>query len=182
MQKGVILDQKMVHLTIDRLCQQLIENHEDFDSSVLMGLQPRGIFLAERIHQRLLEITGKNLPLGKLDITFFRDDFKRREKPLKANETNVPFLIENKKVILIDDVLFTGRSIRAAMDAMTAFGRPLRVELLVLIDRRYTRELPIQADYIGNQINSMISQKVIVDWKSIEGASEDAVWLINEEL
>lgn len=181
MQKKIILDKKLLAISIDRLCQQLIENHSSFQNTVLIGLQPRGIFLADRIHTRLKSFLSDEIPLGRLDITFHRDDFRRRPEPIKANKTDVPFLIEGKKVVLIDDVLFSGRSIRAAMDALAAFGRPEGVELLVLIDRRYTRELPIQADYVGKQINSMLSQKVIVDWKGVEGAKEDNVWLIDQE-
>ncbi|MCP4522516.1 MAG: bifunctional pyr operon transcriptional regulator/uracil phosphoribosyltransferase PyrR [Cytophagales bacterium] len=180
MQK-VILDKELLEITINRLCQQLIENHNDFENSVLIGLQPKGVFLAERIKKSLKEITGKEMPLGCLDVTFFRDDFRRRNTPLKANATDMPFLIEGKRVVFIDDVLFSGRSIRAALDAMTAYGRPAQVELLVLVDRKYTRELPIQADYVGTHINSMLSQAVVVQWEGINGNEEDSVVLLNRE-
>jgi pyrimidine operon attenuation protein/uracil phosphoribosyltransferase len=179
MQKKILLDKSLLKITINRLCQQLIEKHDDFSNSVLIGLQPRGVFLAYRIQKTLNDLLGLDVPLGVLDITFFRDDFRRKETPLQANETDVPFLIEGKKVILIDDVLFTGRSVRAALDAMTAYGRPELVELLVLIERKYTRDLPIQADYIGKQINSMLSQRVIVEWSGVENAEEDGVWIVN---
>ncbi len=181
MQKKLLLDNKLLYITIDRLCQQLIENHDDFSESVLIGLQPRGTFLAQKIQKRLKKHCGIQAPLGRLDITFFRDDFRRKGTPIQANETDIPFLIENKKVILIDDVLFTGRSVRAALDAMNAYGRPSLVELLVLIDRKYTRDLPIQPNYIGKSVNSMLSQKVIVEWEGIEGSNSDDVWLINKE-
>ena len=142
MQKKLILDSDLLDITISRLCQQLIENHNDFSETVIIGMQPRGIFLAEIIHKKLAERHQKRaFPLGYLDTTFHRDDFRRREIPPKANETEIPFIIEGKKVVLVDDVLFTGRTIRAAMDAMIAFGRPATVELLVLIDRKYNREL-----------------------------------------
>ena len=181
MQKKLLLDNKLLYITIDRLCQQLIENHDDFSESVLIGLQPRGTFLAQKIQDRLKKHCGIQAPLGRLDITFFRDDFRRKGTPIQANETDIPFLIENKKVILIDDVLFTGRSVRAALDAMNAYGRPSLVELLVLIDRKYTRDLPIQPNYIGKSVNSMLSQKVIVEWEGIEESNSDDVWLINKE-
>lgn len=181
MQKRLLLDKKLLNITIDRLCQQLIENHDDFSNSVLIGLQPRGSFLAKRIQERLKEHSGINVELGLLDITFFRDDFRRKGSPIQANETDIPFLVEKKKVILIDDVLFTGRSVRAALDAMNAYGRPELVELLVLIDRKYTRDLPIQPNYIGKSVNSMLSQKVIVEWNGVDGATSDDVWLINKE-
>ena len=179
MQKKLLLDNQLFDITIRRLCHQLIENHGSFDNVIMVGLQPRGIFLADRIKASLENILKKEILLGYLDITFFRDDFRRREKPLKANATHMPFILEDKKVILIDDVLFTGRSIRAAMDAMTAFGRPLLVELLVLIERKYTRHLPIQPTYIGRSVNTIQSQRVEVEWKS-QGAKNDNIWLIDK--
>ncbi len=179
MQKRLLLDHQLVSITISRLCQQLIENHDDFSGTVLIGLQRSGVYLADRIKLYLKEEAGIDVDLGYLDITFFRDDFRRREVPIKANKTEIPFLIEGKKVILIDDVLFTGRSVRAALDAMAAYGRPEQVELLVLIDRVYTRDLPIESNYVGKHVNSMISQRVIVEWKGIEEGENDNVWLVN---
>ncbi|HRJ30234.1 MAG TPA: bifunctional pyr operon transcriptional regulator/uracil phosphoribosyltransferase PyrR, partial [Cyclobacteriaceae bacterium] len=141
MQKKLILDSDLLDITLSRLCQQLIENHQSFEESVILGLQPRGIFLAEIIHKKLEKLIRKDIPMGYLDATFHRDDFRRREIPVKASEVRIPFIIEGKKVILVDDVLFTGRTVRAALDAMIAFGRPAKVELLVLIDRRHNRDL-----------------------------------------
>jgi pyrimidine operon attenuation protein/uracil phosphoribosyltransferase len=175
MQKKLLLDHQLFEITIQRLCQQLIENHNDFRNTALIGLQPRGIYLANRIKATLEANLGYNIDLGYLDITFYRDDFRRREKPLKANATSMPFIIEEKKVVLIDDVLYTGRSIRAALDAMSAFGRPELIELLVLIERKYTRHLPIQPNYIGKSVNTMQSQRVQVEW-SIQGAKKDNIW------
>lgn len=180
MQKRVILDKKLLGVTINRLCQQLIENHNDFSDSVIIGIQPRGVFLAERIQEQLLNL-GIKTQIGNLDITFYRDDFRRRESTISANSTEIDFLIEGKNVVLVDDVLFTGRSVRSALDAINAFGRPKKVELLALIDRKYTRELPIQADYVGLHINSMINQKVIVEWKGIDKAKSDKIWLVSKE-
>ena len=153
MQKRLVIDSQLLNITIDRLCQQLIENHNNFEDSVILGLQPRGVFLAERITQKLKKLLKKEINLGYLDVTFYRDDFRKKDTPLIANETKVPFLVEDKKVILVDDVLYTGRSVRAAMDAMIAFGRPRRVELLVLVDRKYSRDLPIQPNYRGIDVN-----------------------------
>ncbi len=178
MQKRLILDGPLLEITVSRLCQQLIENHQDFSNTVILGLQPRGIFLAERIQQKLGQLLSKPVPMGFLDITFYRDDFRRRDMPLEANTTSVPFIIENKKVVLVDDVLYTGRSVRAAMDAMIAFGRPSKVELLVLVNRRYSRDLPIQPDYIGKNVNTMPSQRVLVEWK-VQGSKKDNIWLVN---
>jgi len=179
MQKRLILDGPLLEITVSRLCQQLIENHQDFSNTVILGLQPRGIFLAKRIQLKLEQILDKPVPMGYLDITFYRDDFRRRDLPLEANTTSVPFIIENQKVVLVDDVLYTGRSVRAAMDAMIAFGRPSKVELLVLINRRYSRDLPIQPDYIGKNVNTMPSQRVLVEWE-VQGAKKDNIWLVNK--
>ena len=178
MQKKLILDQNLVDITINRLCQQLIENHGNFSGSVIIGLQPRGIYLASRIKEKLDLILRKDIQLGYLDTTFYRDDFRRREEPIKANATEIPFIIENKRVVLIDDVLFTGRSVRAALDAMIAFGRPRKVELLVLVNRRYSRDLPIEPNYIGKSVNTLHSQKVKVEWKE-QGIKKDSIWLID---
>ena len=153
----------------------MIENHDDFSNSVIIGMQPRGIFVANRIHQILLSIlkTSK-LRLGSLDVTFYRDDFRRREI-IAPSETKIDFLVENQKVVLIDDVFFTGRTIRAGLDALLDFGRPEKVELLTLVDRRYSRHLPIAPDYIGVQVDTITSEKVKVLWKETDG--EDGVWL-----
>tara|TARA_R110001592_G_scaffold62963_1_gene192749 strand:+ start:1959 stop:2507 length:549 start_codon:yes stop_codon:yes gene_type:complete len=180
MQRRLLLGHPQLAITIGRLCQELIENHENFDNTVILGLQPRGIFFAERIKERLLEITGSAVELGYLDSTFYRDDFRRRDSPKRANETKIDFLIEGKKVILIDDVFYTGRSIRAAMDAMIAYGRPAKVELLVLVERKYSRHVPIKPDYVGQQVNTLDSHKVLVEWKG-QGVDDDNIWLITNE-
>ena len=179
MQKRLILDGPLLEIAISRLGQQLIENHAGFEKSVILGMQPRGIFLAERIRHQLEKQTGISIPTGQLDTTFYRDDFRRREKPIRANTTHVPFIIEDKRVILIDDVLFTGRSVRAALDAMIAFGRPQSVELLVLINRRYSRDLPIEPTYVGRNVNTLPSQRVLVEWQE-QGAEKDQIWLIEK--
>jgi pyrimidine operon attenuation protein/uracil phosphoribosyltransferase len=159
------------------LACQLIENHLDFSNTVLIGIQPRGTYLANRV-KAILEndYQIKDVKLGFLDITFFRDDFRRGEKQLEANKTQIDFLVEDKKVVFIDDVLFTGRSINAALTAIQSFGRPSEVELLVLIDRRVSRHLPIQPDYRGRQVDVINDEKVIVSWKEKDG--EDAVYLV----
>lgn len=181
MQKKILLDPKLLNLTISRLCQELAENHFDFSQTVLMGIQPRGSYFANRVRDKIFELFGKKVPTGYLDVTFHRDDFRRRDEPLRPNMTDVPFLIEGKNVILVDDVLFTGRTINASLNAMQAFGRPIKVELLVLIDRQYSRELPVSANYVGKSVNTILSQKVIVEWKE-QGADEDKIWLISNDL
>ncbi len=177
MQKRNIIDHKLLQITLDRICQQLIENHDDFKDTVIIGLQPKGIFLAQRI-QKIISDTLKNeVSLGILDATFFRDDFRRGDALLKANTTKIDFLIEDKKVILIDDVLYTGRTVRSSLDAMIAFGRPAKVELLALINRKYSRDLPIQPNYVGMEVNCLESEKVLVELKE-QGVQEDNIWLV----
>ena len=179
MAKKTLLNAKDIDIILHRLACQLIENHDDFSNTVLIGLQPRGIFLANRLIQVLrnnYEIQSINI--GHLDITFFRDDFRRRDEPLEASKTTIDFVVEDKKVVFIDDVLFSGRSIRAALTAVQAFGRPKSIELLVLIDRRFSRDLPIQPDYKGRQVDVINSEKVKVSWQ--ENGEKDAVYIISD--
>jgi pyrimidine operon attenuation protein / uracil phosphoribosyltransferase len=158
-----ILDKYQLHITIERLAYQLVENYSDLSSVVIIGIQPRGIFLSDKIFEQLKKINpGNEIDYGKMDITFYRDDI--RKELHSPNQTNISFSIEDKNVVLIDDVLYTGRTIRAALDALLAFGRPKKVELCVLINRRFSRQLPIQPDYCGKAIDSLISQKVKVEW------------------
>lgn len=172
----IILDSTQFDLTIKRLAHQLIEKYNDFSSTVIIGLQPRGTFLATRIKAELMSINpAYEMQLGSLDVTFYRDDYRRQESPLVPNKTDLNFDIEDKNVILVDDVLFTGRTIRSGLDAMLAFGRPKKVELLVLINRRYERHLPIQANYIGKNVHTIVSERVKVSWKETDG--EDKVTL-----
>ena len=179
MSQKILLTAKEIDIILHRLACQLIEKHLDFSNTVLIGLQPRGTFLANRIKQIVeKEYNILDIKLGFLDITFFRDDFRRGEKPLEANITQIDFLVENKKVIFIDDVLYTGRSINAALTAIQSFGRPSEVELLTLIDRRFSRHLPIQPDYRGRQVDAINNEKVLVKW--LENDGEDAVYLITK--
>ena len=180
MSQKILLTSQEVNIILHRLACQLIENHLDFSTTVLIGIQPRGTFLAERLKKLLQDEYGiTNIALGYLDITFFRDDFRRNDKPLDANKTQIDFLVEDKKVVFIDDVLFTGRSIRAALTAIQSFGRPSEIELLVLIDRRFSRQLPIQPDYRGRQVDAINNEKVKVCWNEKDG--EDGVFLIKTE-
>jgi pyrimidine operon attenuation protein/uracil phosphoribosyltransferase len=176
--KRLILNQPLLDITLKRLCQQIIENHGLLDDVVFLGLQPRGIFLAERICKALSEELKKDIRPGYLDATFYRDDFRRKGTLLTPNTTQISFIIEDKNVILIDDVLATGRMVRAAIDAMQAFGRPKKVELLCLIDRSYSRDLPIQPDYVGKSVNTLETQRVLVEWKEQQNA-EDNIWIID---
>jgi len=177
MSQKILLTSKEVNIILHRLACQLIEKHLDFSNTILIGLQPRGRYLAQRIKHILEQEHGvPQIQLGLLDITFFRDDFRRSDKPLEANKTQIDFLVENKKVVFIDDVLYTGRSIRAALTAIQSFGRPAEIELLVLIDRRFSRHLPIQPDYRGRQVDAINDEKVKVCWEENEG--EDNVYLV----
>lgn len=166
-----ILSEQQLAITIKRLAHQILENNTQLDNTVLIGIQPRGIYLSDRVVAEIRKEFSQAVVLyGKLDITFYRDDV--RHSLHIANQTDIPFSIEHKKVVLIDDVLYTGRTIRAALDALLAFGRPEKVELCVLIDRRFSRQLPIQPDYVGKAIDSIISQKVRVLWKEKDGSEE----------
>ena len=174
MERRLLLGHPQLAITIGRLCQELIENHQNFENTVILGLQPRGIYLANRIRQRLQDFTGVKIELGYLDSTFYRDDFRRRDTPVRANETRIDFLIE------VDDVFYTGLSVRASLDAMIAFGRPAKVELLVLVERKYAHHVPITPDYVGRQVNTIDTQRVLVEWKD-QDLEDDNIWLINTE-
>jgi pyrimidine operon attenuation protein / uracil phosphoribosyltransferase len=177
-EKKLLLGSEALRVTLNRLCRELIENHNDFSNTAIIGLQPRGSLLAIRLVQLLQnQFHIPNIELGFLDSTFFRDDFRRRDQPLKANQTKIDFLVEGKKVVFIDDVLFTGRSVRSAMDAIHSFGRPDAIELLCLIDRKFTRHLPIQPNYTGRQVEAISTERVLVNW--VEETGADAVFLIN---
>lgn len=179
MDKRLIFNSESLNITIKRLCYQLIENHYDFSNSVILGLQPKGVYLTEKIKKHLIENFGITVAIGSLDSTFNRDDFRRREIDIIPNAMHVPFSLEGKKVIVVDDVLYTGRSVRAGLDAMLSFGRPSSVELLVLINRKYSRELPIEPKYVGKSVNTIATEKVLVELTE-QGADEDNVWLVNK--
>jgi pyrimidine operon attenuation protein/uracil phosphoribosyltransferase len=159
-----VLNEQQLSLTIKRLAHQVLENHVNLQNTVLIGIQPRGVFVSDRLVDELKQLLPVELiQYGLLDITFYRDDVRKQLHV--PNHTEIPFSVENKNVVLIDDVLYTGRTIRAALDALLDFGRPAKVELCVLVDRRFSRQLPIQPDYVGKSIDSIISQKVRVFWK-----------------
>lgn len=168
-----LLTSKAFGLTVERLCYQLIEDHGKLEGLALIGLQPRGILLARRLRGELHRILGKEqLQYGELDITFHRDDFRHRNSLPQPSATQLDFSLDDRKVVLVDDVLYTGRTIRAGLDAMLAFGRPASVQLLVLIDRRFSRELPIQPDYVGRWVDSIGDQRVTVQWKETDGVDQ----------
>jgi pyrimidine operon attenuation protein/uracil phosphoribosyltransferase len=163
----ILLQKEKLNLTIQRLAHQIVEDLSSLDDVVFIGLQPRGIFVAERMVDCIKEITGiSNIKYGVLDITFYRDDV--RNELHTAQTTQIDFPIAGKKVVLIDDVLFTGRTIRAAFDALQDFGRPSSIELAVLVNRQFQREIPIQPTYFGMAVNTNASEKIKADWDKEE--------------
>lgn len=180
MSKGrVILDESQFALTIDRLCYQIIEDYNDFDNFCIVGIQERGVLLSDRIIERLQVVSEhkESIDYGKLDITFHRDDFRRRDVPISPSTTELDFLVEDRDVLLIDDVLYTGRTIQAAMAALGQFGRPRSVKLLSLVDRRFNRHLPIQADYIGLTVDGLNEAYVRVEWEGINKKDQIKLFL-----
>ena len=167
-----LLNSAQLHLTLQRLSHQLVENHLSFKDTVIIGIQPRGIYLSDRIAGMVKQITGNAaIQYGKLDITFYRDDVHTNDIQVPTI-TDIPFSVQDKNVVLIDDVLHTGRTIRSAMDALIDFGRPKKVELLVLVDRHFSRELPVQPDYTGHTVDTILTQKVKVYWQEKDGKDE----------
>ena len=161
----VIIEGERFALTIERLCHQLIENYGNFEDTCVIGIQPRGVLLADRITNRLGELVkSAQINYGRLDITFYRDDFRTRDTPIAGNATEIEFLVENQRVILIDDVLYTGRTVQAALTAVQHYGRPKQVELVALIDRRFQRDLPIQCNYKGMVVDALDEEYVKVEW------------------
>lgn len=175
MNKSTILNSTQFEISLLRLTHQLIERHDNFENTVVIGLQPRGIYLMNRIVKHIEKLAGVKVNHGGMDVTFHRDDFRRKEDLIVPNITEIDFIIEDKNVILIDDVLFTGRTVRAGLDAMLSFGRPKKVELLVLIDRRFSRHLPIQPEYVGKYVDTIKTERVSVEWK--ESDKKDQVIL-----
>ena len=176
MGKHILFNNSRVNICLERLAYQLLENHNDFSETVLIGLQPRGKFLSQNIVNVLKnKYSLQKLDYGYLDITFFRDDFRTKTDVLIPNETNFKLNVNNKKVVFMDDVLYTGRTIRAALTAIESFGRPKSIELLILVNKRYSRELPIQADYKGFNVDVYEDQKVYVNW----GGNNNHVYLEN---
>lgn len=166
MTSKILLSEKKLEIILNRLCHQLKEKHGDFSKTILVGLQPRGTLLLDRLITLLNKQGFKDLKHGKLDTTFFRDDYRTSGKPLNANKTEMNEAVEGMDVVFVDDVLFTGRSIRSALTAIDVYGRPNSIELLVLIDRRFSRHLPIQPDYLGLQIDALQGDRVRVVWSN----------------
>jgi pyrimidine operon attenuation protein/uracil phosphoribosyltransferase len=179
MDRQFLIDPPLFERILDRLAHQLLEDEND-EHLALVGIQPRGGVLAERVFKRLEHLdSSRRVEWGALDVTFHRDDFRRKEHPLAPNANYMPFLVEDSRVVLVDDVLYTGRTVRAAMEALLAFGRPRSVELLVLIDRRFHRQLPIEPQFVGLTVDSIDAQFVRVHWS--DDGRGDFVELLNEK-
>lgn len=169
--KKVVMDADGIDRSLTRVAYELLEKNKGIEDMVLVGIQTGGVFLAERLKKKISRIEGAEIPMGVLDITLYRDDLRTSNKKPRLGKTDIPFSLENKKVILIDDVLFTGRTIRAAMDALIDFGRPKLIQLAVLIDRGH-RELPIRADFVGKNLPSSLWEAVTVSLKEKSGRDE----------
>jgi len=159
--RKVVMDAEGIERSLTRVAYQIVEKNKGVEDVVLVGIQKGGILLAERLGKKISQIEGVPIPVGKLDITLYRDDIMKSGKQRALGKTDIPFSLNGKKVVLVDDVLFTGRTIRAAMDALMDFGRPMLIELAVLIDRGH-RELPIRADFVGKNLPSSQSEEVLV--------------------
>jgi pyrimidine operon attenuation protein/uracil phosphoribosyltransferase len=159
--RKVVMDAEGIERSLTRVAYQILEKNKGVEDLVLVGIQKGGVLLAERLAKKISQIEGVPIPVGKLDITLYRDDIMTSGKAREIGKTDIPFSLDGRKVVLVDDVLFTGRTIRAAMDALMDFGRPMLIQLAVLIDRGH-RELPIRADFVGKNLPSSHSEEVLV--------------------
>ncbi|MCL4120743.1 UNVERIFIED_CONTAM: hypothetical protein GTU68_025551 [Idotea baltica] len=168
----IILNEVQFGFTIKRLCHELIEEYDQFDNTCIIGIQDRGAILSDRVMEELKDLVESPIEYGKLDISFHRDDYRRRGTVIAPSPTEMDFIVEGKRVLLIDDVLYTGRSVHAAMTALQQFGRPQSIELLTFVDRRFNRHFPIQADYFGIRVDAIDDAYVKVEWKAHQGKDQ----------
>ncbi len=174
-QKAVVLDTQAIGRALTRISHQIIEKNKGIEDCVLVGIRTRGIFIAKRLAAKIEEIEGKPIPVGELDITLYRDDLtKKTENPL-VKGSDIPVELKDKKVILVDDVLYTGRTVRAGLDAIMDLGRPSVIQLAVLVDRGH-RELPIRADYVGKNIPTSSSEKVVVELLEVDKLDQVSIF------
>jgi len=168
-EKAVVLDEQAIRRALTRIAHEIIERNKGIEDCILIGIKTRGIYLANRIAERISQIEGKSIPVGEVDITLYRDDLTKKTDDLEplVKGSDIPFEITNKKVILVDDVLFTGRTVRAGMDALVDKGRPSQIQLAVLVDRGH-RELPIRADFVGKNIPTSSSEKIVVELQEVD--------------
>jgi len=169
--KQIVQTEKDIEVSLNQICDQVLKRNPRLAGMVLVGIRTGGVFLAERLRQKLLQKKGIDLPTGVIDITLYRDDWTRLSETPEVKKAEIHFSIEDKHVLLVDDVLFTGRTIRAAIDALLDLGRPRRVELAVLVDRGH-RELPIQADYVGKMLETSRQDSINVELKELAGVDQ----------
>ncbi len=169
--RKIVQTEKDIEIALNQICEQLLNKHPQLNEMVLVGIRTGGVFLAERIRQKILQRRGIDLPTGIIDITLYRDDWTRLSQTPEVKKTEIHFPIEDKKVLLVDDVLFTGRTIRSAIDALMDLGRPRQIELAVLIDRGH-RELPICADYVGSTLETSRQDSINVELKELAGVDQ----------
>lgn len=174
MKKAQVLDKEDIRRAITRIAHEIVERNHGAKALVVVGIQTRGAYLAERVAQKLGEIESVKVPVGILDITLYRDDFRRRLKQPLVKATKIPFDIDDKHVILVDDVLYAGRTARAALDELTDFGRPRTIQYAVLVDRGH-RELPVRADYVGKNVPTSQNEEVFVRIEEVDGVDEVTV-------
>ncbi|HLZ09304.1 MAG TPA: bifunctional pyr operon transcriptional regulator/uracil phosphoribosyltransferase PyrR [Chloroflexota bacterium] len=167
----VILTGPDLQRALARIAHEIVERNHGVEGLVLLGIQTRGVPLARRLQAKLQELEGSLVPLGELDITLYRDDFGRRRLNSTMGKSNVPVSLSDRRVVLVDDVIFTGRSVRAALDSVMDYGRPSSVQLAVLIDRGH-RELPVRADYVGKNVPTALDEEVRVHLEESDGADE----------
>lgn len=174
--KSKVIDQEGLQRVITRIAHEILERNRGSKNLVLIGMKTRGEFLANRIYQKIKDIEKIDIPFGVLDVTLYRDDFRTRMKQPQVSVSNITFDINEKDIILIDDVLYTGRTVRSALNALMDFGRPGSIQLFVLVDRGH-RELPIRADYVGKNIPTSQDEEIKVKMSEIDG--EDAIYLVD---
>ncbi|MCG6172461.1 bifunctional pyr operon transcriptional regulator/uracil phosphoribosyltransferase PyrR [Anoxybacillus sp. LAT_35] len=176
MQKAIVLDEQAIRRALTRIAHEIIERNKGIDDCVLIGIKTRGIYLAKRLAERIEQIEGTSIPVGELDITLYRDDLtvKTDDREPLVKGTDVPFSVTNRKVVLVDDVLFTGRTVRAAMDAVMDLGRPAQIQLAVLVDRGH-RELPIRADFVGKNIPTSSAERIVVELKEVDDIDQVSI-------
>lgn len=176
MQKAIVMDEQQIRRALSRIAHEIIERNKGTENLVIVGIRTRGIDLARRLAERIRQFERAEIPVGELDITMYRDDLafisKDREPVVKGSI--IPVSVQDKKIILVDDVLFTGRTARAAMDALIDLGRPAQIQLAVLVDRGH-RELPIRADYVGKNIPTSRSERIVVEVKEVDGIDQVSI-------
>jgi len=176
-QKALVLDEQAIGRALTRIAHQIIEKNKGINECILVGIRTRGIFIAERLAVKIKEIEGSPIPVGELDITLYRDDLTKKTKnqePL-VKGSDIPVDITDKKVILVDDVLYTGRTVRAGLDAVMDLGRPAVIQLAVLVDRGH-RELPIRADYVGKNIPTSSTEKIVVELQEVDNVDQVSIF------